>query len=109
MRQVLNQAPPRAHSREIQLPWEIAKPALAAQDRVLVTMDLQETIQDPAQRNAFLTRIRDESWEITAERALPSKGNVDIMSKYTGQERGDNVTADISEDMIQRRARTLSE
>jgi hypothetical protein len=30
MQQVLNQAPPRAHSREIQAPWEIAKPELAA-------------------------------------------------------------------------------
>jgi hypothetical protein len=63
MRQVLNQAPPRAHSREIQLPWETAKPELAARERVLVTLDLQNAIQEPAQRKAFLTRARDDSWK----------------------------------------------
>jgi hypothetical protein len=69
MRQGLSQVPPRAHFQEIQLLWEIAKPALAAQERLLVTLYLQETIQDPAQRKAFFARVRDESWEATAERA----------------------------------------
>jgi hypothetical protein len=55
MQQVLNQAPPRAHSREIQLPWEIAKPELAAREQVLVTLELQNAIQEPSTRKAYLT------------------------------------------------------
>jgi hypothetical protein len=61
MQQVLHQAPPRAHSREIQLPWEIERPTLAEDDVVLVTLALEEAIQDPSQRKAYLTRHRSDS------------------------------------------------
>jgi hypothetical protein len=86
MRQVLNQAPPRAHSREIQLPWEIAKPELAARERVLATLDLQNAIQEPAQRKAFLTRVRDDSWEKTSERAFgfPIKFDTEVKRMEEG-------------------------
>jgi hypothetical protein len=66
----LNQAPPRAHSREIQAPWEIAKPELAAREQVLVTLELQNAIQEPSTRKAYLTRRRDESWKKAAQRAF---------------------------------------
>jgi predicted RNA-binding protein YlxR (DUF448 family) len=70
MEQVLNQAPPRAHSREIQLPWEIAKPELAAREQALVTLELENAIQEPSTRKAYLTRQKDESWEKAAQRAF---------------------------------------
>jgi hypothetical protein len=76
MQQVLNQAPPRAHSREIQLPWEIAKQELAAQEQVLVILDLQNAIQEPKIRKAFLTRRRDKSWEKQPNEPLDSRSNL---------------------------------
>jgi hypothetical protein len=61
VQQVPNQAPPPAHSRAIQLPWEIAKPELAAHECVFLTLDLVEAIQEPSQRKAYLTRNLDSS------------------------------------------------
>jgi hypothetical protein len=86
MRQVLNQAPPRAHSREIQLPWEIAKPELAAREQVLVTLELQNAIQEPAQQKAFLTRSRDDSWDKAAQRAFgfPIKFDTEVQRVEEG-------------------------
>jgi hypothetical protein len=86
MRQVLNQAPPRAHSREIQLPWEIAKPELAAREQVLVPLDLQNAIREPAQPKAFLTRVRDDSWEKSGERAFgfPIRFNTEVQRVEEG-------------------------
>jgi hypothetical protein len=86
MRKILNQAPPRAHSREIQLPWEIAKPELAARERVLVTLDLQNAIQEPAQRKVFLMRVRDDSWKKTSERAFgfPIKFDTEVQRVEEG-------------------------
>jgi hypothetical protein len=82
MQQVLSQAPPSAHSREIQAPWEIAKPELAAREKVLVILDLQNAIQEPSTRKAFFTRRRDDSWEREAQRAFgfPIKIDTEVQS-----------------------------
>jgi hypothetical protein len=85
-RQVLNQAPQRAHSREIQLPWEIAKPESAAREQVLITLELQNAIREPASRKAFLTRSRDDSWEKAAQRAFgfPIKFDTEVQRVEEG-------------------------
>jgi hypothetical protein len=73
MQQALYQAPPRAHSREIATPWEISKPEFrnfARQgDRVLVILDVQNPIQEPARRKVYRRGNCDETWEQVAERA----------------------------------------
>jgi hypothetical protein len=80
------QAPPRAHSREIQAPWEIAKPELAAREQVLVILDLQNAIQEPSTRKAYLTRRGDESWEKAAQRAFgfPIKFDTEVQPVEDG-------------------------
>jgi hypothetical protein len=82
MQQILRQAPPRAQSREVQAPWEIAKPELAAREKVLVILELQNAIQEPASRKAFFTRRRDDSWEKEAQRAFgfPIKIDTEVQS-----------------------------
>jgi hypothetical protein len=61
LQQVQHQAPPRAHSREVQTPWVIAKPDLSdfarQWDRVLVTLGSEDAIQEPSQRKAYLAAI----------------------------------------------------
>jgi hypothetical protein len=87
MQQILNQAQPRAHSREIQAPWEIAKPELAAREQVLVILELQNAIQEPSTRKAFITRRRDDSWEKAAQRAFgfPIKIDTEVQSVEENQ------------------------
>jgi hypothetical protein len=86
MQQVLRQAPPRAQSREIQLPWEIAKPELAAQEQVLITLELQNAIQEPKVRKAYLTRRRDDSWKKAAQMAFgfPIKLDTEVQQVEEG-------------------------
>jgi hypothetical protein len=43
---------------------------LAARECVLATLELTDAIQEPSQRKAYLTRVRDSSWETAAERAF---------------------------------------
>jgi hypothetical protein len=87
MQQVLNQSAPRAHSREILAPWEIAKPELAAREQVLVILELQNAIQEPSTRKAFITRRKDDTWEKAAQRAFgfPIKFDTEVQSVEENQ------------------------
>jgi hypothetical protein len=90
--EVQQQAPPRAQSRELLIPWEVSKPKTCEFNRqgscVPVIFQLEgEQISEHTKRKAFISAIRDHSWEMEGERAfgLPIMISSEIRSATPNQ------------------------
>jgi hypothetical protein len=70
---------------------------LAAREQVLVTLELQNAIQEPSTRKAFLARRRDESWEKAAQRAFGFPIKFDTEAQFVEENHVLTCPADFEE------------
>jgi hypothetical protein len=90
--EVRQQAPPRAQSREITAPWEFQKPQTCEFNRKgtcvpVIFQSEGEQISERTRRKAFISAVRDQTWEMEGERALglPAMISPEIKTAVPGQ------------------------